>query len=97
VFGQDVKVRIGTGTARSWINTDIEIDRCGENCPEYDGMKCQGCSDKLKQTHEKANEIISTLKKDGKIDLATFTDDCYNDESDCYLTQIRFKSRKLNP
>lgn len=80
-----VSVRLGTGTARSWIHVDITLQ-----LPHY-GWTQTELRDKERNASEEARKIIAGMKERGEIRLGSYYGDMDNEPNDELLIQVNHR------
>ena len=98
-FGhKNVSVRIATGTAGSWLHTEVKIPKafdclspgtCDRNEPP-----CKMCDDKYRAAKHKFDSIVNRLKESNQITIPTFPSDdggIGQAELDCHISRIKLE------
>lgn len=83
-FGIKASVRMGTGTARSWIHVDIEL-------PITEDLNLVSQRERERATYDEVRKIIDGMKSRGEIRLGHYYGDMDNTPNDELLIQVNHR------
>lgn len=87
----NVNVCKGRGTASSWVEARIEVEKPNDCYCEKGSVWCARCRETMRETAEQARDLVAIEMKDNNAKFSTYYGDEGNDPHDCFRLQVTIK------